>query len=206
MMASRRSTPCRIGVASHAAKSMFDLSSCAGLGGGTAGPSTPTEWQPRRVLARHRGRLVTGRQLPHDVWGRPTRSRPTSWASTSPGWVASSSRIRPTPANRSLNRAWVTAPRRLKTNCRGVTTAGASAPLTPPRSASTARHFDVPYFNAANLAPYCTRSTRPTRRSAATAGSTMSNEHALLGELIGADAEGVAMWTTPQPAWPGFHA
>jgi two-component system KDP operon response regulator KdpE len=30
---------------------------------------TPTEWQLLEVLARHRGRLVTGRQLLHDVWG-----------------------------------------------------------------------------------------------------------------------------------------
>jgi two-component system, OmpR family, KDP operon response regulator KdpE len=30
---------------------------------------TPTEWQLLEVLARHRGRLVTGRQLLKDVWG-----------------------------------------------------------------------------------------------------------------------------------------
>jgi two-component system KDP operon response regulator KdpE len=30
---------------------------------------TPTEWQLLEVLARHRDRLVTGRQLLHDVWG-----------------------------------------------------------------------------------------------------------------------------------------
>ena len=30
---------------------------------------TPTEWQLLEILARHRGRLVTGRQLLHDVWG-----------------------------------------------------------------------------------------------------------------------------------------
>ena len=30
---------------------------------------TPTEWQLLEVLARHYGRLVTGRQLLHDVWG-----------------------------------------------------------------------------------------------------------------------------------------
>jgi two-component system, OmpR family, KDP operon response regulator KdpE len=30
---------------------------------------TPTEWQLIEVLARNRGRLVTGRQLLHDVWG-----------------------------------------------------------------------------------------------------------------------------------------
>jgi two-component system KDP operon response regulator KdpE len=30
---------------------------------------TPTEWQLLEVLARHRGRLVTGRQLLRDVWG-----------------------------------------------------------------------------------------------------------------------------------------
>jgi two-component system KDP operon response regulator KdpE len=30
---------------------------------------TPTEWQLLEVLARNRGRLVTGRQLLHDVWG-----------------------------------------------------------------------------------------------------------------------------------------
>jgi two-component system KDP operon response regulator KdpE len=30
---------------------------------------TPTEWQLLEVLARHHGRLVTGRQLLQDVWG-----------------------------------------------------------------------------------------------------------------------------------------
>jgi two-component system KDP operon response regulator KdpE len=30
---------------------------------------TPTEWQLLEMLARHRGRLVTGRQLLHEVWG-----------------------------------------------------------------------------------------------------------------------------------------
>src|SRR5205085_1894616 len=30
---------------------------------------TPTEWQVLEVLARHSGRLVTGRQLLQDVWG-----------------------------------------------------------------------------------------------------------------------------------------
>jgi two-component system KDP operon response regulator KdpE len=30
---------------------------------------TPTDWQLLEVLARHRGRLVTGRQLLQDVWG-----------------------------------------------------------------------------------------------------------------------------------------
>jgi two-component system, OmpR family, KDP operon response regulator KdpE len=30
---------------------------------------TPTEWQLLEVLARHRGRLVTGRQLLQEVWG-----------------------------------------------------------------------------------------------------------------------------------------
>jgi two-component system KDP operon response regulator KdpE len=30
---------------------------------------TPTEWQLLEVLVRHRGRLVTQRQLLHDIWG-----------------------------------------------------------------------------------------------------------------------------------------
>ena len=30
---------------------------------------TPTEWQLLEVLVRHRGRLVSGRQLLHEVWG-----------------------------------------------------------------------------------------------------------------------------------------
>ncbi len=30
---------------------------------------TPTEWQLLEVLVRHSGRLVSGRQLLHDVWG-----------------------------------------------------------------------------------------------------------------------------------------
>jgi two-component system, OmpR family, KDP operon response regulator KdpE len=39
---------------------------------------TPTEWQLLEVLARHRGRLVTGRQLLHDVWG-PTYGTETNY-------------------------------------------------------------------------------------------------------------------------------
>jgi two-component system KDP operon response regulator KdpE len=30
---------------------------------------TPTEWQLLEILARNRGRLVTGRQLLEEVWG-----------------------------------------------------------------------------------------------------------------------------------------
>jgi two-component system KDP operon response regulator KdpE len=39
------------------------------LRGGEAVRVTPTEWQLLDVLARHRGRLVTSRQLLHQVWG-----------------------------------------------------------------------------------------------------------------------------------------
>jgi two-component system, OmpR family, KDP operon response regulator KdpE len=39
------------------------------LRGGEAVRVTPTEWQLLEVLARHRGRLVTSRQLLHQVWG-----------------------------------------------------------------------------------------------------------------------------------------
>lgn len=39
---------------------------------------TPTEWQLLEVLARHRGRLVTGRQLLQDVWG-PTYGTETNY-------------------------------------------------------------------------------------------------------------------------------
>ncbi len=39
------------------------------LNGGGEVRLTPTEWQLLEVLARHAGRLVTGRQLLHDVWG-----------------------------------------------------------------------------------------------------------------------------------------
>lgn len=39
------------------------------LASGTDVRLTPTEWQLLEVLARNRGRLVTGRQLLRDVWG-----------------------------------------------------------------------------------------------------------------------------------------
>jgi two-component system KDP operon response regulator KdpE len=39
------------------------------LASGTDVRLTPTEWQLLEVLARNRGRLVTGRQLLQDVWG-----------------------------------------------------------------------------------------------------------------------------------------
>jgi two-component system KDP operon response regulator KdpE len=39
---------------------------------------TPTEWQVLEVLTRHRGRLVTGRQLLQDVWG-PTYGTETNY-------------------------------------------------------------------------------------------------------------------------------
>jgi len=39
------------------------------LASGTDVRLTPTEWQVLEVLARNRGRLVTGRQLLQDVWG-----------------------------------------------------------------------------------------------------------------------------------------
>ena len=39
---------------------------------------TPTEWQLLEVLARHSGRLVTGRQLLQDVWG-PTYGTETNY-------------------------------------------------------------------------------------------------------------------------------
>ena len=39
------------------------------LASGTDVRLTPTEWQLLEVLARNRGRLITGRQLLQDVWG-----------------------------------------------------------------------------------------------------------------------------------------
>jgi two-component system KDP operon response regulator KdpE len=39
------------------------------LTGGADVRLTPTEWHLLEILARHRGRLVTGRQLLQDVWG-----------------------------------------------------------------------------------------------------------------------------------------
>jgi two-component system, OmpR family, KDP operon response regulator KdpE len=39
---------------------------------------TPTEWQLLEVLARHEGRLVSGRQLLQDVWG-PTYGTETNY-------------------------------------------------------------------------------------------------------------------------------
>jgi two-component system KDP operon response regulator KdpE len=45
---------------------------------GTEVRLTPTEWQLLEVLTRHRGRLVTGRQLLQDVWG-PTYGTETHY-------------------------------------------------------------------------------------------------------------------------------
>ena len=39
---------------------------------------TPTEWSILELLVRHRGRLVSRRQLLHQVWG-PAERRDTSY-------------------------------------------------------------------------------------------------------------------------------
>jgi two-component system KDP operon response regulator KdpE len=39
---------------------------------------TPTEWQILELLARNRGRLVTGRQILHEIWG-PTYGTETNY-------------------------------------------------------------------------------------------------------------------------------
>jgi two-component system KDP operon response regulator KdpE len=39
---------------------------------------TPTEWQILELLARHRGRLVTGKQILHEIWG-PTYGSETNY-------------------------------------------------------------------------------------------------------------------------------
>jgi two-component system KDP operon response regulator KdpE len=46
-----------------------DLAAKRVVAGGAPVRLTPTEWQLLEVLVRHRGRLVTGRQLLREVWG-----------------------------------------------------------------------------------------------------------------------------------------
>ena len=71
---------------------------------------TPTEWQLLEVLVRHRGKLVTQRQLLQEVWGPALRRRErTTCASTSPTSAASSSPTAPIPATSSPSPAWATA-------------------------------------------------------------------------------------------------
>jgi hypothetical protein len=107
VMASRRSTPCRIGVAPARGEINVRPVIMCGSRGVTAGPSTPTEWQPLKVLARHRGRLVTGKQC-RTTCGPGLRDRDLL-----PGRLHRPFRrkLEPDPSNAattSLNRAWVT--------------------------------------------------------------------------------------------------
>ena len=48
---------------------VIDLAAKRVMREGTDVRLTPTEWQLLEVLVRHRGRLVTQKQLLHDVWG-----------------------------------------------------------------------------------------------------------------------------------------
>ena len=69
---------------------------------------TPTEWQLVELLVRNPGRLVTQRQLLHEVWGRSIGRRPTTCGCSSPRSVASSNPIRRIPATSSPSQAWAT--------------------------------------------------------------------------------------------------
>jgi two-component system KDP operon response regulator KdpE len=78
------------------------------LASGTDVRLTPTEWQVLEVLARNRGRLVTGRQLLQDVWGRRTAPKHTICACTWPSFAASWSPIRRGRVTCSPSPAWAT--------------------------------------------------------------------------------------------------
>jgi two-component system, OmpR family, KDP operon response regulator KdpE len=69
---------------------------------------TPTEWQLVELLVRNPGRLVSQRQLLHEVWGPSTGRRPTTYACSSPRSVASWNPTRRTPATSSPSQAWAT--------------------------------------------------------------------------------------------------
>jgi two-component system, OmpR family, KDP operon response regulator KdpE len=69
---------------------------------------TPTEWQLVELLVRNPGRLVSQRQLLHEVWGRSIGRRRTTYACSSPRSVASWNPIRRTLATSSPNQAWAT--------------------------------------------------------------------------------------------------
>ena len=70
---------------------------------------TPTEWQLLEMLVRHRGKLVTQRQLLQDVWGPALATEPATSESTSPTSAGSSSPTGPIPATSSPRPAWATA-------------------------------------------------------------------------------------------------
>ena len=57
---------------------------------------TPTEWHLLEVLVRHRGRLVTQRQLLQEVWG-PAYSHRDQLPARLPGPAAAQARARPGP-------------------------------------------------------------------------------------------------------------
>ena len=70
---------------------------------------TPTEWAIVELLVRNPGRLVSQRQLLHEVWGRSTRRRRTTCVCTSPRSAGSSSQTRRARATSSQSRGWATA-------------------------------------------------------------------------------------------------
>jgi two-component system KDP operon response regulator KdpE len=69
---------------------------------------TPTEWQLVELLVRNPSRLVSHRQLLHEVWGQSTGRRPTTCAYSSPRSVASWNPTPPTLATSSPNQGWAT--------------------------------------------------------------------------------------------------
>lgn len=77
---------------------------------GTDAKLIPTQWSMLEILLRNPGKLISQRQLLHDVWGRNTRPRPTTCASTGLSYASSSNPTPPDPATSSPNPAWVPVP------------------------------------------------------------------------------------------------
>jgi two-component system, OmpR family, KDP operon response regulator KdpE len=80
---------------------------------GEAGASdvrlTPTEWHLLEILLRSPGKLVSQRQLLHDVWGPQFSRRPTTCGNTWLSCGASSRLIRRGRVTCSPSRGWATA-------------------------------------------------------------------------------------------------
>ncbi len=69
---------------------------------------TPTEWQLVEILVRNPGKLVSQRQLLHEVWG-PKYEDETNYLRVYMAQIrASSSPTLPGPATSSPSRAWAT--------------------------------------------------------------------------------------------------
>jgi two-component system, OmpR family, KDP operon response regulator KdpE len=78
LLARLRAATRRAAVASEDEPAVATAHFTVDLASGSDVRLTPTEWQVLEVLARNRGRLVTGRQLLQDVWG-PTYGTETHY-------------------------------------------------------------------------------------------------------------------------------